>query len=128
MQTPKTSTTMANQIAKDILAAIDNLKTLEIKTIIGEIDRDSNNNIVAVAGNSDAIETQIDMIDGDITTAMSDKFLTDPNYAPLRDFHANREKEGHKIIKDNIEALKSLVGLFDTVKTKSEEGDDGETG
>jgi hypothetical protein len=110
-----------NKIAQDILKAIDSLTTLEIRTIVGDTTR-VKNKIQPVEGKSDTIETQINLIDGDITTAMSDKFLSDPLYVPLRDYQAQREQQGHKIVLDNIEALKSLIGLNDTVNTKSQEG------
>lgn len=113
-------------LGAQIKAALSNLVTLEIRTIVGETKHVTNPNnehgpktIVAVDGKSDTIETQINLIQGDITTAMSDKFLTDPIYAPIRKFQEERERQGHKVVLDNIEALKGLLNLNDKVKTKA---------
>ncbi len=121
-------------LSAQIKAALSNLVTLEVRTIVGETTLSPNPNnpngpktIVAVEGKSDTIETQINLIQGDITTAMSDKFLTDPIYAPLRKFQEEREKQGHKVVLDNIEALKGLLNLSDKVKTKTQGGDTPQT-
>ncbi|MBW2057798.1 MAG: hypothetical protein JRH07_06520 [Deltaproteobacteria bacterium] len=94
-----------------ILEKIENLKTLEIRTVIGNFKWNPQTRKIEYAeGKVKTIITQIDLLEGDITTAFSEDFLEEP-YAGIRDFHAEREKRGQEIIDGNIKALKELVGL-----------------
>ncbi len=47
---------------------------------------------------------------GDIRTILGEELLED-KYRCVREFHESREKEGHEIIKNNIETLTRLLGL-----------------
>jgi hypothetical protein len=104
-----------------LLAGIDNMKTLEIRTIVGDFKWDATKKKIAYSeGKVRSILTQIDLLEGDITTAMSPDFLEEP-YDQLREFHADREKRGQEIIDGNIKALKELVGLVVTaVRSKKD--------
>lgn len=94
-----------------ILEKIDNLKTLEIRTIIGNFKWNPQTKKIEYAeGRVKSIITQIDLLEGDITTAFSEDFLEEP-YSRIRDFHAEREKHGQEIINGNIKALRELVDL-----------------
>jgi hypothetical protein len=55
--------------------------------------------------------SQIDLLQGDITTSFSPEFLQPP-YDEIRKYHADREKQGHEIIEKNLQALKDLVALI----------------
>lgn len=83
--------------------------SLEIQTIVGEINFNDKKKVVPGEGAKQII-TQIDLLDGDIRTAFSDEFLKPP-LDKVREFHAEREKQGQKIIEDNIKVLKELVDL-----------------
>lgn len=103
---------------QDVKNSINNLKTLEIRTVIGKFKwNDKDKKIEYKEGEVKQILTQIDLLGGDITTLMSDDFLEAP-YNQIRDFHAEREKRGQEIIEGNIKALKELIGLFN--KTSKE--------
>ena len=62
--------------------------------------------------------SQINLLTGDITTAMTEKFVVD--YKELRDYHMMRENQGHEIVNNNIEVLKKIVEtLIDFTKKQS---------
>lgn len=88
-----------------ILNAVNNLVKLRISTI------------VEVAGSQKKIETEIDLLQGDINTTMSDDFITG-DYVVLREFHQKREEQGQRIIQDNVEALTKLLKLFSEARSK----------
>ena len=85
-----------------ILDALDNLVTLKITTSVltgpGAEDRRS-------------MVTQIDLLQGDISTDIPKEFVDGGPYESLRAFHQEREQQGGDIVKANVEALKSLLGL-----------------
>ena len=83
-----------------VLAAINSAITLDISTIV-----ESN------AGEK-SMKTKINMAAGDIETRISEEFVGDGPYASLREFHQRREEQGHDIVKGNVDALLSLLGLF----------------
>ncbi len=99
-------------LIQDAKNSVNNLKTLEIRTVIGKFKYDAKEKKVDFKeGEVKQILTQIDLLEGDITTLMSDDFLEAP-YNQIRDFHAEREKRGQEIIEGNIKALKELINLF----------------
>ena len=92
-----------------IIKSVKNLKTLEIRTIIGAFQwNESSRKIEYKPGEVKAIITQIDLLEGDITTAFSDEFLREP-YDQIRDFHLEREKRGQEIIAGNLKAIQEFI-------------------
>ncbi len=110
-----------NDFMAQVRAAFDDLKTLDIRTVVGkyEIDKDKIK-FDPTDADTDALTTQIDLLSGDITTAMSEKFL-EPPYSVIRDFHMSREKEAQNIIERNIKAIQSLIQLFKDVIDKPDD-------
>jgi len=51
--------------------------------------------------------SQINLLTGDITTAMTEKFVVE--YKELRDYHLIRENQGQEIVTKNIEVLIKIV-------------------
>lgn len=104
-----------------VIEKIENLKTLEIRTIIGEFKW--NEKTMRIEYKEDEVKmimTQIDLLEGDITTVFSDDFLKEP-YEKIRDYHAEREKRGQEIIDGNLKALKELITLLvTTIQSKRE--------
>jgi hypothetical protein len=95
-----------------IKEGIGSLKTLEIRTIIGKFKwDDKTKQITYQEGEVKVILTQIDLLDGDITTAFSEDFLKEP-YDKIREYHADREKRGQEIINGNLKALQELLNLI----------------
>jgi hypothetical protein len=90
---------VAVSLPERILQALENLVTLRITTTV-------------VAGTDEkSIVTDIDLLQGDITTIFAKEFVDGGPYESLRAFHQEREKQGNEIIQGNVEALKSLLGL-----------------
>ena len=105
---------MTSNLISDIREALEKLKTLEIITAVGDVDLSD-----APAGRlpllrdgtaAATIVTRIDLLQGDIQTVFSPEIVTG-DYQSLRDFHAQREEQGHQIVLDNIKALKALISL-----------------
>lgn len=90
---------------------LSKLTRLEIHTLVGNYsfvqDASGENTVIKTDSTADRMSSQINLLTGDITTAMTDKFVSD--YKELREYHTNREKEGHEIIEKNIQTLKSIV-------------------
>ena len=96
----------------EIKDALNNLKTLEIVTAVGQVTRTENPRFIDIDWDKDpkVALTKIDLLQGDITTVYDSEFVTG-NYQSLKQFHADREKEGHEIIRKNIDAVKALGNL-----------------
>lgn len=109
---------------EEVLGKLDNLKTLEIRTIIGNFRwNPEHKKIEYQEGRVRMIITQIDLLEGDITTAFSEDFLQEP-YDKIREYHAEREKRGQEIIDGNLKAMGQLIKLFlGTVKSRKEAQD-----
>lgn len=112
-----------NKTITKLREALENLVTLEIITAVGKVKFPPPN-----TGNqphddhtilpdidyeqpSKTILSKINLLQGDIKTVFDSEFVTG-EYAALREFHAEREKQGHDIIKENIKAIKELVDLI----------------
>ncbi len=72
---------------------------------------------VAANGETEAkpgnrLKTTINLIDGDIENEIGAKFLTDPEYVSLREFHESQVAKGSETIANN---LKTLVGIGEKV-------------
>lgn len=96
----------------EIKDALNNLKTLEIVTAVGQVRRTEKPRFIDIDWDKDpkVALTKIDLLQGDITTVYDSEFVTG-NYQSLKQFHADREKEGHEIIRKNLEAVKALGQL-----------------
>lgn len=95
---------------------INELTTLEIKTIVGDFKVDSESEITPMQDTQYRLmHTKIDLIDGDITTHLSRSMMND-EFAWARDFHASKEAQAHDLVQSNIQAIISLFGLFNEAK------------
>jgi len=104
---PKNSKDSFIQNAIDELSK---LTRLEIHTLVGNYsflqDDKGVNSVIKNDSTADRMSSQINLLTGDITTAMTDKFVAE--YKELRDYHTSREKEGHDITEKNIKTLKTI--------------------
>lgn len=110
------------ELMDEIKSKISDLVTLEIITAVGEVkfaaDPDDSTKVSAVIDTqtpAKAILTKINLLDGDIRTVLDPAFVTG-DYKDLQAFHAEREKEGHAIVKANLAALKALFDLAKSLK------------
>ena len=103
------------------IAGLSNLTRLEVNTLVGAYTFDKTGNMntsIDVVSTKERMCSQINMISGDITTAMTEKFVTE--YKELRDYHIMRENQGHEIVLKNIEVLgKILEAIKDFTKEKT---------
>lgn len=108
----KESTSVMDAIRK----RAQDLTSLKITTAVGNIsyvDKGNEGFVVEIpsGGETRCMRSKIDLLDGDIETLIDEKFSSGES-KHLLDFHLEREKQGHAIIKSNIDALKALVGLI----------------
>ncbi len=107
---PKNETDSKVSFLDKAIAGLSNLTVLEVNTLVGDysINKTGNTNtFIDVLSTKERMCSQINLISGDITTAMTEKFATD--YTELRDYHITRENQGHDIILKNIEVLGKIV-------------------
>lgn len=104
------------------IAGLSNLTRLEVNTLVGDYSFNKTGDTfttINVASTKERMCSQINMISGDITTAMTEKFITE--YKELRDYHMIRENQGHDIVKKNIEVLEKILGAIrDFTKEKTQ--------
>lgn len=99
----------------DILQKIENglqdLTQLKIQTVMGKLEIDDNKQIDFSPGQEiEGIISKIDLIDGDITTQITEKFYQ--KYPELVQFHQSREAKGNEIIEGNVLALSAIVSAL----------------
>lgn len=103
-----------------VITGLSNLTRLEVNTMVGNysFNQDANgaNTTLKTDSTGERMCSQINLITGDISTAMTDKFVVD--YKELRDFHQVRETQGHDIINKNIEVLKEILSALGHFKTE----------
>lgn len=85
-------------LTTQIRDAIDGLITLTITTRV-------------TTGAEKSMKTEIRLLEGDITNTLHQDFVGD-DPTQLRSFHEAQVVKGQQIIKDNIEATKSLMSLL----------------
>lgn len=100
-----------DEILQKVENGIQDLTQLKIQTVMGKLEIDENNNIDFVSGQEiQGIVSKIDLVDGDITTQITEKFYE--KYPELVQFHQSREAKGNEIIEGNIMALGSIVSTI----------------
>lgn len=110
---------MSKELKDKIRESIKNLVTLEIITAVGDIRHSAEDSEEDSAHLPDIdydldpkiILTKIDLLQGDIKTVYNEEFVTG-KYQALREFHAEREKQGYEIIEKNIAVLERLMSLI----------------
>ncbi len=96
---------------------ISDLTTLNIRTIVGDFQYVDDETIEPKRdGEFRMIFSDMSLIDGDITTRISNDMMQD-KYAWVRDFHARKEEKGHEIVQGNIRAIMQLFELFRSSKS-----------
>ena len=95
-------------LVKKLLETAEKLVTLEIVTVVGTYDGKTN----TPGPSSKMMRTRLNLLEGDKITEVDPEFVSGP-FAPLRDFHAQAEKQSHDIIKGNIEAIEKMLSLLE---------------
>ena len=95
------------------ITELSKLTRLEVNTMVGDYTFNKTGASNTTIKNDDTGErmcSQINLVTGDITTAMTEKFVTE--YKELREYHIIRENQGHEIIRRNIDVLKQIVAAI----------------
>jgi Asp-tRNA(Asn)/Glu-tRNA(Gln) amidotransferase B subunit len=95
------------------IAQLSNLTRLEVNTLVGTYEFNQTGTVNTTIKNDSTDQrmcSQINLLTGDISTAMTDKFVSE--YKELREYHMIRENQGHEIVKRNIEVL---IGIFNAL-------------
>lgn len=101
---------------EDLKQAVINAKKLTITTAVGPIVwDDKTSKYKPVAGPVRAMQTELDLLEGDKVTLMDQDFATGDLQA-LRDYHLKEQADSRALIKHNIEAIRALLNLFLDVK------------
>ena len=100
-----------DEILQKIENGIQDITQLKIQTVMGKLEIDDTKQIDFIPGQEiEGIISKIDLIDGDITTQITEKFYQ--KYPELVQFHQSREAKGHEIIEGNILALGTIVNAL----------------
>jgi hypothetical protein len=103
-----------NVILDDVKGKLNKLVHLRITTVVGHVTVNFNPDGSAGEVNAQeikAISTNIDLLQGDITTSIDTEFITG-QYQSLWEFHSAREKQAQEIVHENIKAVASLIQLI----------------
>ena len=95
-------------LVKKLLETVEKLVTLEIVTVVGTYDGKTDQ----LGPNSKMMRTRLNLLQGDKITEVDPEFVNG-QLSALRDFHAQAEKQGHDIIKGNIEAIEKMLALLE---------------
>jgi hypothetical protein len=113
-----------NKFFEAFASVIEDTVTLEIMTIV----EDENENWVKDKGDrkkeqgmpGKRMVTQIKLLNGDITNIIGNRFIENPSYEHLREFHETQVLKGQDIIKGNLECLhKALTYLINIHKQEN---------
>lgn len=123
-----------DELYQKIEAAVKDLTTLKIVTAVGDVnvsqeittsDGQTSETRSESYQNAKAILSNIDLIDGDIMTVMDEVFVTDAQYAGVRNDHLERIKEAQSIVDKNVNTLLNLVktvgDILDAIRSQTEE-------
>lgn len=105
-------------ILDKIKGAVEDGLKLRVVTVVGDITAtkapgDRNTKFVVHGtqkedGADPAIETRMDLIDGDIQTAIHEKFVADDKFKPVLQMHMDRETLAQQRLAKNLELVKQL--------------------
>jgi len=99
-------------------SAVNDMVKLKVVTAVGNISVEVNSTTkdgittstrTETHKDSRAIITDIDLIDGDVMTAIDNVFVTDEAYASIRIDHLARVNDAQAIVSRNINVLKELA-------------------
>jgi len=89
---------------------VDDLTTLEIKTIMGNMIMSDGEIIIPDGEKVKGITSRIDLIDGDITTKISEEFYK--SYPELVQWHQSREAKGNEIVENNVLTVVKMISAL----------------
>lgn len=104
----------ATSTLQSIKDGVGNLLHLTVLTVVGDVALTPDQSRLADSSleGTRKIFSRIGLLDGDIQTVLSEDFVTNEAYVPLRDFHKDMVSQGNEIVRNNVQALKELVSLL----------------
>ncbi|MFM7203424.1 MAG: hypothetical protein ACKO6N_21770 [Myxococcota bacterium] len=99
-----------------LIDAFSDVTSLTITTSVGDIttqgkiqdnSEQHSQDMQLNVSSAPTLRTRIDLLDGDITTLISEQLLAE-KYASVIQLHKENEQRGMAIIRENIETLKAL--------------------
>jgi hypothetical protein len=102
-----------NSFLDNAIAGLSNLTRLEVNTLVGNYTfnkKGDANTTIKTDNTGERMCSQINLVTGDITTAMTEKFVDE--YKELREYHMIRENQGHEIVRRNIDVLRQILSAI----------------
>jgi hypothetical protein len=102
-----------NSFLDNAIAGLSNLTRLEVNTLVGNYTfnkKGDTNTTIKTDNTGEKMCSQINLVTGDITTAMTEKFVVE--YKELREYHMIRENQGHEIVRRNIDVLRQILSAI----------------
>lgn len=94
----KVTPSKGKPLLENLRDCLENLTTLTITTTVtGSEERE--------------LRTDIQLLMGDISNRIHSSYLTDENQKGLVEFHESQVAKGQQIIKDNVDAIRSILEL-----------------
>jgi len=115
--TPAPKENALEQFLEKIENGVDNIVTLNIQTLMGDLEIGSDGKIAFQNNQTiNGMISNINLIDGDIKTQITADFYN--NYPNLVKFHQTKEIQGQQIIKGNIVVLKKIFETLTELNKK----------
>ncbi len=118
---------MANEALNTVRKIVKDLTTLEVVTLVTEIQvnkqqQPDGSEKTTFAAQDQAVAkgcvTTINMVDGDIRNYIGDG-LADEEYDRITQFHSTQVEKGQEVIRSTISALKDAAQLIKELTTSS---------
>ncbi|MBD2087620.1 hypothetical protein [Coleofasciculus sp. FACHB-542] len=101
----------AGKIVEALSTALSETIELEITTWVSSTDIDDRTSEEQPQPGS-RMQTRINIVEGDITNEIGDRFLNSGPYSELRQFHLEQVQQSRAIINDNLKSLQKLFGML----------------
>ena len=105
----------AGKIVEALSTALSEAIELEITTWVSSTDVDDRTSEEQPKPGS-RMQTRINIVEGDITNEIGDRFLNSGPYSELREFHLEQVQQSREIINDNLKSLQKLFGMLGRVR------------
>lgn len=108
---------LLEKISQKIADIVDNVTSLTVTTVVGNVKLTPDGQIPAVLAYDGAVKvlvSHIDILQGDVTTVVPAEVFTEEPYQALQTFHAARVEEGRNIVQANLGMLHDFLNKIQT--------------
>ena len=102
----------AGKLTEALVVAMGEAIRLNITTSVVDASDDSNWLSQGEVKPGCRMHTQIDVVQGDINNEIGSRFLESDTYQQLRQFHLEQVSQGTKIIQDNLNSIRQILGIW----------------